>query len=179
MHLLIARSVLGLVVAQFDGLVAGYNLASPADRQLQALDLYFLNALGDTLDLHVANDKVCGPCCVFLPQSRGYSIPIHVILRSADIITYSYTHPIHNARRLQNARPDWLSMSHTEFYTKLATTGHCSALIRATADLSDVFLAHSRYTGAHSRDKEIWNFNSYVYDVRVVDLEGIGSKERM
>jgi hypothetical protein len=48
--------------------------------------------------------------------------------------------------QIQNEdRPDWFSMTPKEFFTKLAVTGHCSALIRATADLSEIFLAHSRY----------------------------------
>lgn len=78
---------------------------------------------------------------------------------------------------MQNARPDWLSMSHAEFYTKLATTGHCSALIRATADLGEVYLAHSRYNIQYSGvDLGIRWVSTHIScrdDVLVVYLGGI------
>lgn len=51
-------SYTGLILAHFDGLVAGYNANTPASKALTVEDLYFLNSLGDMLDLHVANVKV-------------------------------------------------------------------------------------------------------------------------
>jgi hypothetical protein len=48
----------GLLLAQFDGLSAGYEAKAGRSLPLTAEDLYFLNALGDLLDLHTANAKV-------------------------------------------------------------------------------------------------------------------------
>jgi hypothetical protein len=41
----------GLVLSQFDGLVAGYASAAPNSEKLSAIELYFLNAAGDLEDL--------------------------------------------------------------------------------------------------------------------------------
>lgn len=43
------------------------------------------------------------------------------------------------------ARPDWDSMQAEEMLAAIATSGHCSALIQVTGDLSQLLFAHSSW----------------------------------
>ncbi len=46
---------LGLIMAQFDGLFAGYNQFAALDTQLTLFDIYFLNGMGDFEDIPLAS----------------------------------------------------------------------------------------------------------------------------
>eukprot|EP00123_Amoebidium_parasiticum_P011864 comp20950_c0_seq1/m.28009 comp20950_c0_seq1/g.28009 ORF comp20950_c0_seq1/g.28009 comp20950_c0_seq1/m.28009 type:complete len:553 (-) comp20950_c0_seq1:50-1708(-) len=110
--------VVNSLYAQFDGLMAGYKAANLPGKELTEDDLYFVQSIGDTMDLHV-----------------------------------STTDP--------DNRPDWLGMSTQELSLYIAQTTHCSALVRATADLSDLFVAHSSWNTYSSM---IRIFKHYHFD---------------
>lgn len=47
---------LGTILSQYDGLVEGYNLAAPEEEKLRAMDLLFIQAVGDVYDLETVWD---------------------------------------------------------------------------------------------------------------------------
>ena len=101
----------GLVTAQFDGLVAGYNAAAAASNgALPALGVFAfqqMNAIGDFLDL----------------------IP---------------------ALGLAEDTWHWENMTDAQLMDRVRKTSHCSALVKVTGDLSELYFSHVAwfiYTG--------------------------------
>ncbi|XP_033098248.1 phospholipase B-like 1 [Anneissia japonica] len=91
---------IGLLIAQFDGLVAGYN-SNPYQNKLDIFDFQILNGNGDLIDLG------------------------HVLM--------------------PERVPDWRKMSTQEFNQFVATSGHCSALVKVLPGFEDVFMGHSSW----------------------------------
>jgi hypothetical protein len=91
------------IVAQFDGLVTGYNKYASKDKQLDPLAFTILNGVGDLLDLTNAFKSEIKPK---RPQSSHMT-----------------------AQDWQ----DWVRNT------------HCSALIKITGDLSDLFAGHTSW----------------------------------
>ena len=61
-------SHLGLIVAQFDGLLSGYNQAAAPNQTLSAFYLYFLNGAGDYEDIPL------GQCTWLRPNFDNMSL---------------------------------------------------------------------------------------------------------
>jgi hypothetical protein len=91
------------VLAQFDGLVKGYNDFAPAAEKLDSLAFSILSGVGDLLDLTTA--------------FRDEALP---------------------------GRPPRNMMSEDQLRNWVYNT-HCSALIKVTGDLSDIFAGHTAW----------------------------------
>ena len=89
---------MGSILAQFDGMVAGYTALAPANETLSLFQLQSVGAIGDYLDLITA-------------------------LSPAD-------------------RPQYDNMTDAELMTFVRKNNHCSALVKVTGDLSELFFAH-------------------------------------
>ena len=89
---------MGSILAQFDGMVAGYMALAPANETLTLFQLQSVGAIGDYLDLITA-------------------------LSPAD-------------------RPQYDNMTDSELMAFVRKNNHCSALVKVTGDLSELFFAH-------------------------------------
>jgi len=93
----------GAIIAQFDGLVAGYNAYATPDKKLEPMAFTVLNGVGDLLDLTNA----------FRDEIKPHR-PQHSHMTSDDW-------------------RDWIYNT------------HCSAIIKVTGDLSDIFAGHTSW----------------------------------
>ena len=104
-------SYMGSLLAQKEGLIAGYNASPFGSMEGHALSPWtftFLNSLGDLLDI--------------IPATSSSS-----------------------SSRTTKGRPDFEKMTYDEAIVYLRSNGRCSALLKMTDDMSDVFLAHSTW----------------------------------
>lgn len=92
----------GLVYAQYDGLVAGYG-ADPTKAVLTPLQILLIGMSVELDDIRAA----------VKPSSR----------------------------------PAYASMREREFHDYVLTHSHCSAMVKVTADLSELFAAHNTWSG--------------------------------
>ena len=100
----------GLVYAQYDGLVAGYR-ADKAHAVLTPLQILLI----------------------------GMSVELDDVKAAA----------------VPSSRPDYLAMRERDFHEFVLTHSHCSAMIKVTADLSELFSAHNTWSG-YSDALRVW-----------------------
>ena len=92
---------LGVVMAQYDGLQAGYAAHHQPGQELVPFAFFMLNGCGDLFDL--------------LPATSP------------------------------SLQTDFTKMTPNQLHEHVATSGHCSALVKVTGDFSQLFMAHSSW----------------------------------
>lgn len=114
---------MGSILAQFDGMVAGYTALAPANETLTLFQLQSVGAIGDYIDLITA-------------------------LSPAD-------------------RPQYDNMTDAELMTFVRKNNHCSALVKVTGDLSELYFAHVAWFIFQSMTRIFKHYNFALNQVAV------------
>ena len=157
--LLFSSSSHAVSLFHYTGLAAGYNAVAPAAQKLPWLAFGILNAVGDLLDLQKYDFVFPPPPSLnILYTSTSYtrSFTIHSLTHS---LTRSLTPSSHFSALSGKSvwarfRPndDWIYNS------------HCSALIKVTGNLQDLFAGHtSWYSLFHKKQLKLKNTLRFVY----------------